>query len=72
MSEPPPTVHFKALGCWLVSMQKMIRNGFTARIDYRSELRFTPTVPPPHFDDETLGSLVTFDKFQAILDAKLL
>ena len=73
MLEPPlPTMHFEPLGRWVVSMQKMIHNGFTARRDYRSELRLTPTVPPPHFNDETLGSLVTFDKFQAILDAKLM
>lgn len=26
---------------------------------------------PPYFDHETLGGLVTFDKFEAILDTKL-
>jgi hypothetical protein len=69
--EPPPsTSHFEALGCWLVSMREMIHDGFEARMRYRSQLRYTKIVPLP-FDDKTLGHLVTFDKFQAIIDSEL-
>jgi hypothetical protein len=76
LSEPPlPTLEFDLLGRWVASMQKMMRNGFSARMEYRSEFAIavrSKTMHPPTFDNETLGGFVTFDIFQAILDAKLL
>jgi Fungal protein kinase len=72
---PPPTSEFDLLGRWVVSLQKMMRNGFSARSEYRSELAIavrSKITYPPTFDDETLGGFVMFDMFQAILDAKLL
>ena len=72
---PPPTSEFDLLGRWVVSLQKMMRNGFSARTEGRSELAIavrSKTTYPPTFDDETLGGFVTFDMLQAILDAKLL
>jgi hypothetical protein len=75
MSEPPqPTPAFNPLGCWVVSLQTMIRDGFSAKAKYRSELAIavrSKAAYPSTFKDETLGGFVTFDKFQAILDAKL-
>jgi hypothetical protein len=76
MSEPPPpTSEFDALGRWVVSLQKMMRKGFSARTEYRSELAIavrSKAMHPPAFEDETLGGFVTFDTFQAILDTKSL
>jgi serine/threonine protein kinase len=72
---PPPTSEFDLFGRWVVSLQKMMRNGFSARTEYRSELAIavrSKTTYPPTFDDETLDGFVTFDMFEAILDAKLL
>jgi serine/threonine protein kinase len=75
MSEPPqPTSKFYPLGRWVVSLQKMMRNGFSARTEYRSELAVairSKAVYPSTFKDDTLGGFVTFDMFQAILHAKL-
>jgi len=75
MSEPPqPTLEFNLLGHWIVSLQKMIRNGLSARTEYRSELAIavrSNAMHPPAFEDETLGGFVTFDTFQAILDKLL-
>ena len=34
----PPTSEFDALGRWVVSLQTMIRDGFSVRTKYRSEL----------------------------------
>jgi hypothetical protein len=55
-------------------MVRMIRDGFSARVNYLTDLSVgEPQLSVPlHFEDETLGGLVTFDKFQAILDAELL
>ena len=76
MSEPPPpTSEFDALGRWVVSLQTTIRDGFSARTKYRSELAIakrSKAMHPPIFEEETLGGFVTFDMFQAILDTKLL
>jgi hypothetical protein len=72
---PPPTSEFDLLSRWVVSLQKMMHNCFSARTEYRSELAvaiWSKTVYPPTFDDETLSGFVMFDMFQAILDAKLL
>ena len=76
MSEPPPpTSEFDALGRWVVSLQTTIRDGFSARTKYRSELAIakrSKAMHSPIFEEETLGGFVTFDMFQAILDTKLL
>lgn len=76
MSEPPqPTSKFYPLGHWVVSLQKMMRSGFSARMEYCSELAiatWTKAMHPPAFKDEILGSFVMFDTFQAILDTKSL
>jgi serine/threonine protein kinase len=75
MSDPPPlTPEFEPLGRWVVSLHKTMRNGFSAWTEYRSELAIavrSKTTYPPTFADETLGGFVTFDTFQAILDAEL-
>jgi serine/threonine protein kinase len=71
---PPPTPEFDLLGHWVVSLQTMIRDGFSARTKYRSELAVavrSKAMYAPAFEDETLGGFVTFDMFAAILDAKL-
>ena len=69
MSEPPPlTPQFDSFGRWVVSMQTMFRDGFYSRMKYLTELSLTSL----EYEDETLGGFVTFDKFQAILDTKLL
>ena len=49
-------------------MQTMFRDGFYSRMKYLTELSLTSL----EYEDETLGGFVTFDKFQAILDTKLL
>ena len=76
MSEPPPpTSEFDPLGLWVVSLQKVMRKGFSARTEYRSELAIALRSKAMYaltFEDETLGGFVTFDTFQAILDIKLL
>ena len=76
MSEPPqPTSKFNALGRWVVSLQTMFRDGFSARKKYRSELAIairSKAMHPLIFEDEMLGGFVTFDMFQAILDTKSL
>ena len=68
---PQRTAQFESFGRWVVSMQKMMRDGFSARTEYFSEvgLAESPNLPP--FEHETLGGFVTFDKFQAILNTKL-
>jgi len=75
MSEPPqPTSKFYPLGRWVVSLHKMMRNGFSARTEYRSELAIavrSKAAYPSTFKEETLGGFITFDMFQAILHAKL-
>jgi hypothetical protein len=76
MSEPPPpTSEFDPLGLWVFSLQKVMRNGFSARTEYRSEVAIalrSKAIYARTFEDETLGGFVTFDTFQAILDAQLL
>jgi hypothetical protein len=52
----------------------MIRDGFSARTKYCSELSIamrSKAIHPPPFDDKTLGGFVTFAEFQAVLDIKL-
>jgi hypothetical protein len=70
---PPPTAEFDPLGRWVASIRQMTRGGFSARTDYDTELNICRRSQnaSPHFDDETLGSCVTFDKFQMILDIQL-
>jgi Fungal protein kinase len=74
MSEPPLlTPQFNSFGRWIVSMQTMFRDGFYSRTKYLAELSLTSLESSSsYFEDETLGGFVTFDKFQAILDTKLL
>jgi hypothetical protein len=74
MSEPPPlTPQFGSFGRWVVSMQTMFRDGFSSRTKYLAELSVAGLETSSlYFEDETLGGFVTFDKFQAILDTKLL
>ena len=74
MSEPPLlTLQFNSFGRWIVSMQTMFRDGFYSRMKYLAELSLTSLeYSSSYFEDETLGGFITFDKFQAILDTKLL
>jgi hypothetical protein len=76
MSKPPqPMSEFDALGHWVVSLQKMMHNGFSARTEYCSKLAIavrSKAMYPLAFEDETLRGFVTFDTFQAILDTKWL
>jgi len=68
---PAPTPHFVSLRrCWVIPMLKMIRSGFSMRANLLLE-KETPESDTLYFDDETLGGLVTLDKFQAILDIQL-
>ena len=75
MSLPPPrTGQFEYFGRWVVPMQTMFRDGFSSWTRHLSEVSVAgqQTSSHPHFKDETLGGLVTFDEFQAIIDTKLL
>src|ERR1700737_2336133 len=63
---PAPTSQFISLRrCWVIPLLKMIEEGFAARRRYLLE-KETPESATLYFDDDTLGGLVTFDKFQAI------
>ena len=54
-------------------MQVMFHDGLWACLRYLSELSVGPqTSSPIHFADDTLDGLVTFDKFQTIIEASLL
>ena len=74
MSEPPSlTPQFNSFRHWVVFMQTMFRDGFSSRTKYLAELSVAGLESSSsYFEDETLGGFVTFDKFQAILDTKLL
>ena len=74
VSMPPRrTVQFESFGRCIISMQTNFHDGLWAHSRYLSELLVGPqTSSPVHFADDTLGGLVTFDKFQKILDTKLL
>jgi serine/threonine protein kinase len=74
MSMPPRrTQQFESFGRWIVSMQTMFRDGFSLKTKYLAELSVAGLeTSPPYFEDETVGGLVTFNKFQAILDTQLL
>jgi hypothetical protein len=73
MSEPLLTPQFSSFGRWVVFMQTMFRDGFYSRTKYLAELSLAGSESSSsHFEDETFGGFVTFDKFQAILDTKLL
>jgi len=75
LSMPPrQTKQFESFGRWVVSMQTMFRDGFSSKTKYLAELSVAESQAQhlAHFDDETLNDLVTFDRFQAVLDAKLL
>jgi hypothetical protein len=53
-------------------MQVMFHDGLWACLRYLSELLVGPQISSPvHFTNDTLGGLVTFDKFQTILDVNL-
>ena len=68
---PAPTPQFITLKrCWVIPMLKMIKEGFVARSCYRLE-KETSESAAQYFDDETLGGLVTLNKFQAILNIQL-
>ena len=74
MSEPPPlTPQFGSFRRWVVSMQTIFRDGFYSRTKYLAEISLAGLESSSsYFEDETPGGLNTFDKFQAILDTKLL
>jgi serine/threonine protein kinase len=74
LSMPPRTKQFESFGRWVVSMQTMFRDGFSSKTQYLAELSVAESQAQrlAHFDDETLSNLITFDRFQAVLDAKLL
>ena len=75
MSMPPRrTEQFESFGRWIVSMQKMFLDGLHAHASYLLDLSVAGSqiLSPVHFADDTLNGLVTFDKFQKILDHKLL
>jgi hypothetical protein len=73
MSEPLLTPQFSSFGRWVVFMQTMFRDGFYSRMKYLAEISLAGLESSSsYFEDETLGGLNTFDKFQAILDTKLL
>jgi serine/threonine protein kinase len=68
---PAPTPQFVSLRRrWVIPMLMMIAEGFSTRRRYLLEEE-TPESATLYFDDETLGGLVTLDKFQAILDIQL-
>ena len=70
MSMPPRrTEQFESFGRWIVSMQTMFRDGFSLKTKYLAELLEASSL---FFEDEMFGGLVTFDKFQGILDNKIL
>jgi len=73
MSEPSLlTPQFSSFGRRVVSMQTMFRDGFYSRTKYLAEISLAGLESSSsYFEDETLGGLVTFDKFRAILDTKL-
>jgi hypothetical protein len=72
LSVPPRrTAQFESFGRWVVPMQKMMRDGFSARTEYISEVGLAESPHLHPFEHETLGGFVTFDKFQAILNTKL-
>lgn len=68
------TGQFESFGRWVVPMQTMFRDGFSSWTRHLSDVSVAgpQTSSHPYFEDETLGGLVTFDEFQAILDTKLL
>ena len=74
LSMPPRrTKQFESFGRWVVSMQTMFRDGFSLKTKYLAELSVAESQERlAHFNDETLSNLVTFDRFQAVLDAKLM
>ena len=66
------TTQFELFGHCIVSMRKMFCDGLWVRLSYLEELSVGPqSSSPVHFANDTLGGLVTFDKFQTILDATL-
>jgi hypothetical protein len=72
VSKPPwRTAQFESFGRCIISMQVMFHDGLWARSRYLSELSVPQTSSPIHFADNTLDGLVTFDKFQTIIDASL-
>ena len=73
VSMPPRrTERFESFGRCIISMQTIFHDGLWARSRYLSELSVGPqTSSPVHFANDTLDGLVTFDKFQTILDASL-
>ena len=73
VSMPPRrTEQFESFGRCIISMQTIFHDGLWARSRHLSELSVgQQTSSPVHFADDTLGGLVTFDKFQTILDASL-
>jgi serine/threonine protein kinase len=75
MAMPPQrTEQFESFGRWIVSMQKMFLDGLHAHVSYLLDLSVAGSqiLYPVHFANDTLNGLVTFDKFQKILDTKLL
>jgi hypothetical protein len=56
---------FEYFGCWIISIQTMFQEASTSVTRPHSSSHL-------HFEDEMFGGLVTFNKFQAIPNAKLL
>ena len=71
----PPwwTTQFEPFRHWIVSMWEMFDREFLVHSSYLVALSVRPqSLSPVHFAHDTLGGLVTFDKFQTILEANLL
>lgn len=68
---PQPTTKFESLGRCILAVLGMFRDGFLTCSKYHSALSLGQQTSPAHFDEDTLGGLVTFDRFQTILDTSL-
>ncbi|KAJ7153656.1 hypothetical protein C8R46DRAFT_1006412 [Mycena filopes] len=70
---PDPYVEFVDLWLgWLTPLTNMFGEGLRLAREYRDAFRLAQhrkIAPPPPFANDTLGGVVTFEKFAAILDA---
>ena len=70
---PQRTTQFEPFGHWIISMREMFDCRFLVHSSYLAALSARPqSSSPVHFTNNTLGGLITFDKFQTILEANLL
>jgi serine/threonine protein kinase len=75
VSMPPrQTEQFESFGRCIVSMQKIFLDRLHVHASYLLDLSVAGSQisSPIHFANDTLDGFVTFDKFQKILDTKLL